>query len=278
MLGRLVCSELSGKHEVVATDVLPGCEQMNIADVEAVFRVVEKNRPDLVIHCAAMTDVDGCERDPDSAYRVNALGTLNLACACAAQNAAIAYVSTDYVFDGEKGEPYTEFDAPNPIGVYGASKLAGERAIAQLCPKHYIVRTSWVFAPHGKNFALTMLRLSETKDELTVVADQVGSPTYARDLAGFLASLAGSPLYGTYHYTNAGSCSWHEFACSIIEAAGREHVRVVPIRTEDWPTPTRRPKFSALRRYRLELMGRDNARPWQHAVTEFISEWTTQKQ
>jgi dTDP-4-dehydrorhamnose reductase len=278
MLGRLVVQALEGKHEVIATDVLPECERLDIVDTCSVFAAIEKHKPELVIHCAAMTDVDGCEREPDAAFRANALGTWNLACACAANDAAIAYVSTDYVFDGDKGEPYTEFDRPNPASAYGASKLAGEQAVIELCPKHYIVRTSWVFAPHGKNFAITMLRHSETKKELTVVGDQFGSPTYAKDLAGFLASLAGSPLYGIYHYTNSGSCSWHEFAKTIIEMAGRTDVNVVPIRTEDWPTPTRRPKFSVLRHYRLELLGRDNARSWQEATAEFVREWTTAKQ
>lgn len=278
MLGRLVTAALAGKHEVVATDVLPECEQVDIVDTGSVFAAFEKHKPELVIHCAAMTDVDGCERDPDMAFRVNALGTWNLACACAASDAAIAYVSTDYVFDGEKGEPYTEFDRTNPTSAYGASKLGGEQAVIELCLKHYIVRTSWVFAPHGKNFAITMLRASETNKELKVVADQVGSPTYAKDLAGFLASLAGSPLYGIYHYTNSGSCSWHEFAKTIIDMAGRTDVNVVPIRTEDWPTPTRRPKYSVLRHYRLELLGRDTARPWQEATAEFVKEWTIAKQ
>lgn len=278
MLGRLVCQVLNDKHEVIPTDVLPDCEHLDITNTESVFEVVKKHRPEMVIHCAAMTDVDGCERSPDLAFKVNALGTWNLACACAANDAAIAYVSTDYVFDGEKGEPYTEFDRTNPTSAYGASKLAGEQAVTELCPKHYIVRTSWVFAPHAKNFALTMLRLSETNKEIKVVADQFGSPTYAKDLAGFLASLAGSPLYGVYHYTNSGACSWHEFAKNILETAGRTDVNVVPIKTEDWPTPTRRPKFSALRHYRLELLGRDHARSWQEATAEFISEWTTQKQ
>lgn len=278
MLGRLVCRVLNDKHEVIPTDVLPDCEQLDITNTESVFEVVKKHRPEMVIHCAAMTDVDGCEREPDLAFKVNALGTWNLACACAANDAAIAYVSTDYVFDGEKGEPYTEFDRTNPTSAYGASKLAGEQAVTELCPKHYIVRTSWVFAPHAKNFALTMLRLSETNKEIKVVADQFGSPTYAKDLAQFLAALVGSPLYAVYHYTNSGACSWHEFAKTILETAGRTDVNVVPIKTEDWPTPTRRPKFSALRHYRLELLGRDHARSWQEATAEFISEWTTQKQ
>ena len=204
------------------------------------------------------------------------------ACACASVDCAIAYVSTDYVFDGEKGAPYTEFDPVNPVSAYGASKLAGEMAVRELCPKHYVVRTSWVFAPHGKNFALTILNIAdariadgETGKPLTIVADQIGSPTYAKDLAEFLGSLVGSPLYGVYHFTNAGSCSWHEFASKVLETAGKTQVKVTPIKSEEWPTPTRRPKYSVLRHYKMELLGRDSARPWQDAVREFVQEWTT---
>ena len=282
MLGRLVCAALDGKHHVIPTDVLEGCEMMDISDTASVFDTVNRVRPEMVIHCAAMTDVDGCERDPDRAHLVNAVGTWNLACACASIDCAIAYVSTDYVFDGEKGAPYTEFDQPNPQSAYGASKLAGEMTVRELCRKHYVVRTSWVFAPHGKNFALTILNVAdariaagETDKPLTIVADQIGSPTYAKDLAEFLASLVGSPLHGIYHFTNAGSCSWHEFASKILETAGKTAIEVKPIKSEDWPTPTKRPKYSVLRRYKMELLGRDSARPWQDAVTEFVSEWTT---
>lgn len=278
MLGSQVVRALGDKHHVVPTDVIEGCEQLDICDTGSVFDVLNRVRPEMVIHCAAMTDVDGCERDPDRAHKINAVGTWNLACACASINCAIAYVSTDYVFDGEKGSAYTEFDSTNPMSAYGASKLAGENAVRELCPKHYVVRTSWLFAPHGKNFALSILKAAEVKPELTVVADQIGSPTYVKDLAGFLAGLVGSPLYGVYHYTNAGSCSWHEFASKILETAGKTDVKVKPIKSEEWPTPTRRPKYSVLRHYRLELLGRDSARPWEEAVAEFISAWTTAKQ
>lgn len=278
MLGSLVCEALGTEHHVIPTDILPGCEMLDISDTNAVFDTLNRFRPDMVIHCAAMTDVDGCERDPDAAFKINGVGTWSLACACASVGSAIAYVSTDYVFDGEKGKPYTEFDVVNPLSAYGASKLAGENAVRELCPKHYIVRTSWIFAPHGKNFALSILRAAESNKQLRIVADQFGSPTYAKDLAGFLASLVGSPLYGVYHYTNSGSCSWNEFAGKILETAGKVDIEIIPIKSEEWPTPTRRPKFSVLRHYRMELLGRDSARPWEDAVAEFVSEWTTAKQ
>jgi dTDP-4-dehydrorhamnose reductase len=271
MLGSLVCAGLKGKHTVIPTDLLPECEVMDISDTASVFDTITRVGPEMVIHCAAMTDVDGCEREPDMAHKINAVGTWNLACACASIDCPIAYVSTDYVFDGEKGEPYTEFDTPNPMSAYGASKLAGEVAVRELCPKHYVVRSSWVFSPKGKNFPLSILRAAETRPELRVVADQVGSPTYAKDLAEFLIGLVGSPLYGTYHFTNAGQCSWFEFAQAILNTAGKSQVKIVPIKSEEWPTPTRRPKFSVLRHYKMELLGRDNARPWQEAVKEFVA-------
>lgn len=271
MLGSLACRSLEGSHTVVPTDIADGCERLDVADTGAVFDIISRVHPQTVIHCAAMTDVDGCERAPDAAHKINAIGAWNLACACASINCAIIYVSTDYVFDGEKGEPYTEFDSPNPQGAYGASKLAGEQAIEQICRKHHIVRTSWLFAPHGKNFALSILNAAETKSELRVVADQVGSPTYARDLSEYLASLVGSQLYGTYHFTNSGSCSWYEFAREILNAAGKTEVKVEPITSEQWPTPTKRPKYSVLRRYRMELLGRDDTRSWQSAVAEFAA-------
>ncbi|MCE5315354.1 MAG: dTDP-4-dehydrorhamnose reductase [Armatimonadota bacterium] len=278
MLGSLVCDGLGKEHHVIPTDVLSGCEMLDISDTNAVFDVLNRIRPDMVIHCAAMTDVDGCEREPDKAFKINAVGTWNLACACASIDCAMAYVCTDYVFDGESGVPYTEFDQTNPISAYGASKLAGEMAVREICPKHYVVRTSWVFAPHGKNFPLSILRAAQTNKQLKIVADQVGCPTYAKDLASFLIGLVGSPLYGVYHYTNAGSCSWYEFAKEILSKAGMTDVEVVPIKTEDWPTPTRRPKYSVLRHYRMELLGRDSARPWQDAVAEFVAAWNTAKQ
>lgn len=284
MLGSLIRQALDGKHQVIPTDVLEGCERLDIADTAGTFDAVNRFRPEMIIHCAAMTDVDGCEMDPDRAFKINAVGSWNLACAAASIDCAVAYVSTDYVFDGTKGSPYTEFDPTNPISAYGASKLAGEQAVREICPKHYVVRTSWLFAPHGRNFALTILNAAKSRADsgkldkpLKVVADQVGSPTYAKDLAEFLVMLVGSPLYGVYHFTNAGSCSWHEFASKIVETADLNQVRVLPINSEEWPTPTKRPEYSVLRHYRMELLGRDSARPWQEAVAEFVSEWTTAK-
>ena len=266
MLGRMVCDELTQKHiSFVPADIIGDGARVDIADCESVFEVFDKYKPDYVINCAAMTNVDGCESQIDLAYKLNAVGPYNLACACESCGAILTQISTDYVFDGEKGESYTEFDVPNPTGVYGASKLAGESAIREVCPHHYIIRTSWMFAPHGKNFALTMLRLAENHSEIKVVNDQFGSPTYAKDLAEFVVFMQGSPMFGTYHYTNSGSCNWYEFACAVLKAAGK-NVKVTPISTEEYGAPTKRPKYSVLANTKLPAL-----RSWKEALKEYIN-------
>jgi len=270
MLGTDLRKALEPEHDLVLTDVQGDVQTLDITDTEQVLAEIDAADPDLVIHSAAFTDVDGCEREPDKAYRVNALGTWNVAAACHISGSAMLYISTDFVFDGEKGEQYTEYDATHPLGHYGASKLAGESHVRALCPKHYVVRTAWLYGEHGKNFPLTILNAAKTHKELKVVADQVGSPTFTADLAGAIRELIESPLYGTYHITNKGSCSWYEFAQKILEYAGVD-VAVQPIRADEWPTPTRRPKYSVLRHYSLELQGRDDIRPWDEALKDFIS-------
>jgi len=180
------------------------------------------------------------------------------------------YMSTDFVFDGEKAAPYTEYDDPRPLGAYGASKLAGERHVRELVPRHFIVRTAWLFAAHGKNFVLSILRKAR-EPVLRVVGDQVGSPTCAGDLADAIARhIVDSQLYGTYHITNAGSCSWAELAAEALRLAGSD-ARVEPISWRDWPSPTRRPANSTLRHLALELQGRDDIRPWQEALAEVVA-------
>jgi dTDP-4-dehydrorhamnose reductase len=279
MLGSEMVRRLAhppGAHEVIAVDIA----DFDIADFAAARAALEAARPDLVCHCAAYTDVDGCERDPQQAWRVNALGAWSIAAALRAsqRDAGMIYISTDYVFDGEKGQPYTEYDEPRPLNVYGQSKLAGERHVRELVERHFIVRAAWMFAPHGRNFVLTILRrareLVERRAEpvLPVVADQVGSPTSAADLADAIARhLVESQLYGTYHITNAGSCSWAELAEEALRLIGTP-VRVQPISSSEWPSPTRRPAYSALRRLSLELQGRDDLRPWQEALAEVVAQ------
>ena len=278
MLGVDFCALLEADgHEVIRTDVAvregvitSAWEALDITDTHAVSQCLLNHQPDVVIHGAAYTDVDGCERNPEMAFKVNALGTWNIASVCGAHHITLVYISTDFVFDGEKGEPYTEYDAPHPLSHYGASKLAGEQYVRQLCRQHFITRTAWLFGPHGPSFPAKMLELAKTRTELSVVVDQVGCPTYTRDLARTLIELLSSQLYGTYHVTNAGSCSWYEFARTTLELAGVDNVVVHPMPADKWPSPTRRPAYSVLRCFALELQMRETPRPWRDAVGDFL--------
>ena len=278
MLGIDLCALLEKEgHQVVRTDVsvkegmqVPAWEPLDITDTQATMQFVAKHQPDAVIHGAAYTDVDGCTRNPELAYRINAFGTWNLAAACAEKDIKIFYISTDFVFDGAKHEPYTECDTPNPLSHYGGSKLEGERLVKQLCRKHFICRTSWLFGIHGKSFPNTMLELAKTHTERFVVVDQVGSPTHTLDLARKLISMLDSPLYGTYHITNTGHCSWYEFAKKTLEVAGVHTMEVKPVPASQYPSPTKRPAYSVLRHFSLELQGKDDLLPWQLALEEFV--------
>ena len=211
-------------HHILATDVGPAATgeiaPLDITDLAGVRAVFGEFRPDVVLHGAAYTNVDGCERDPDMAFRVNALGTWTVAAAAEEVDAALVAISTDFVFDGRKGGRYTEFDSPNPISHYGASKRAGELLALQNCRRTYIVRTSWLYGVHGKNFPYAMLNLAKTKPELPVVADQIGTPTYTQDLVEAVSGIIERPLYGIYHVSNGGECSWADFARAVLAKSG----------------------------------------------------------
>ena len=280
MLGtdaRRIFTELG--HEVIATDtgvaaigaILP----LDITDFAAVRAMFAEIRPELVFHGAAYTNVDGCERDPDLAHKVNALGTWAVASAAEEVGAALAAVSTDFVFDGTKRERYTEFDLPNPISHYGASKLAGENLARAACRQCYIIRTSWLYGVHGRNFPYTVLHLAKTKPELPIVADQFGTPTYTVDLVETVAGIIQTPLYGVYHVSNGGETNWKGFAEAILAKSGLAPVPVMPITSEEYAqrfgSPTRRPAYSVLRHYALELQGRDTLRPWEDALDAFLA-------
>jgi len=227
-------------------------------------------QPDLVVHAAAMTDVDGCELDPDSAYRINALGTRNVAVACQTCHAAMLYVSTDYVFDGTKGEPYLEFDDLNPLSVYGRSKLAGERIVRDLVSRFYIVRTAWLYGHGGSNFVIKIAALAEERGELSVVTNEVGSPTYAADLAEAIARLIEYPLYGVYHLVNEGSCSRYELAEKILEFTGQSRVTLRGV--ERYERPAAVPANAALRNFCAATQLGITLRPWQEALRAFFQE------
>lgn len=266
-------------HEVLPTDVGPAAtghiHSLDITDSDAVRAMFASVRPDLVLHGAAYTNVDGCERDPDLAHKVNALGTWVVASAAEEVGAALVAISTDFVFDGAKGERYTEWDVPNPLSHYGASKLAGENLARQSCRRTFIVRTSWLYGVHGKNFPFAMLNLAKTKSELPVVGDQVGTPTYTVDLIETINEIVKTNLYGIYHVSNAGETSWAGFAEAVLQKTGHD-VPVRPITSDEYASmfgsPTRRPAYSVMRHYALELQGKDTLRPWPDALDDFLAE------
>lgn len=261
------------EHDILATDLRPGLVAMDICDYDSTLSTISEFRPDLVIHAAAHTNVDGCERDPDSAYAVNALGTQNVALACLRNGAAMLYVSTDYVFDGEKGSPYLEFDPTNPVSAYGRSKLAGEESVTSLLQRYYIVRTAWLYSRHGSNFVKWALQASSKQAELMGVVDQIGSPTNAADLAEAIGRLVQTKRYGVYHFTNEGSCSRYEFLCRILELSGQQ-ARVTPVDTPQflarYPLPARRPANSTLRNFCASRSLGIRLRPWEEALQELL--------
>lgn len=224
---------------------------------------------DVLIHCAAYTAVDKAESEKEICYSINATGTENLAQVCKAKNAAIIYISTDYVFSGEGETPFDVNDKKSPLSVYGKSKSDGEDAVRRICDKHFIVRTSWVFGNQDRNFIATMLRLSETRNELNVVCDQVGSPTYSHDLALLLTEMAQTDKYGIYHATNTGFCSWYELAEKIFSYK-KISVKVNPVTSEEYVTAAKRPKNSRLSKKSLAEAGFILPPHWEDAVERYL--------
>jgi dTDP-4-dehydrorhamnose reductase len=267
-LGYDVVKELTAKgHEAVGV----GRSELDITDESAVSSYVQNLSPEAIIHCAAYTNVDAAETDQEGAYKVNALGTKYLADAAKFVGAKMVYVSTDYVFDGAGTEPY-EVDHPTkPLGVYGETKLAGEKLLQETLEKYFIVRTAWVYGVNGNNFVKTMLKLGQDRKELGVVYDQVGSPTYTVDLAKLLVELIDSEKYGVYHASNEGVCSWHEFAVEIFKQAGME-IQVNPLTSDQFPRPAARPKYSVLSKKKIEEEGFTPLRDWKEALREYLKE------
>lgn len=252
---------------------------LDISDRAAVLDAVARLKPALVVNAAAYTKVDKAEEERDAAFAINRDASGHLAEACARQAIPLIHISTDYVFDGTKQGAYVETDPVAPLGVYGASKEAGERAVRERLAAHVIMRTSWVYAAHGGNFVRTMLRLGAERDELRVVADQFGAPTFAGDIADAILTIAGQLIagkadaYGTYHYTAAGSTSWHGFAEAIFERAGKVWGRrpvVHAIPAADYPTPAKRPANSVLDCARILAAFAVPRRPWQAGLDEVV--------
>ncbi len=258
-------------HDVVACDV----STFDVSDREQTLQAICHVRPDAVVHTAAWTDVDGCEGDPDRAFAVNALGTRHVAEAARLAGARVCYVSTDYVFDGAAGRPYTEWDAPNPLSVYGRSKLGGE---AVLGPDDTVVRTSWLCGRQGRNFVKTVLGRARQGRQLTVVDDQHGCPTFADDLAGAISRLVAARLPGVFHVTNQGPTTWYGFARDVVAAAGLDTALVKPIATTDLqpPRPAKRPAYGVLDNAALRLSGEpllpDHHEPLERLVKELMAE------
>lgn len=248
-------------------------KELDITDRAAVEHLMQSYRPDAVIHCAAYTKVDLAEDEPERCWAVNADGTRNLAAACREIGAKMLYISTDYVFPGT-GEQFRRTDDPvSPVNTYGRSKLAGELAVQSLLETYFIVRISWVFGKNGNNFVKTMLRLAETRTELTVVCDQIGSPTYTADLAPLLCDMVQTERYGIYHATNGGTCAWSDFAKAIFELADKQ-VTVYPIPTSAYPTRAVRPLNSRMSKECLHSNGFQELPEWKNALARYLKEIT----
>jgi len=260
-------------YTALAGHTLSGCDlpELDVTERAAIARAIADFAPHAVVHAAAWTDVDGCARDPEQAYHINALGTQNVALACAASGTGLAYVSTNEVFDGTAQEPYREWDPPHPLNPYARSKAAGEWFVRHLLTRFYIVRTAWLYAPGGRNFSNPhrVLQLADEQGALRVVTDEVGNPTYAPDLAAAFAALIRTGAYGVYHLTNAGYCSRYDFVREILRLSGREHVPVEPIKLADFQRASTPPRFAPLANTAAAALG-ITLRPWQEALAEFL--------
>lgn len=255
-------------------------DQVDYAQPEAVLQMVESIAPQIIVNSAAYTAVDKAESEPELAEKVNGVAPGLLAKAAQQIGAGLIHISTDYVFDGSKSSPYLETDPTNPLGAYGSSKLMGEEGVRNACDLHMIVRTAWVYGVGGRgNFVKTMLRLGADREEIRVVADQIGAPTWSRDLAGAIAqmipNLSGETA-GTYHYTNSGACSWYDFAVAIFEEANLlgfplKIQRVVPITTADYPTPTRRPAYSVLSLQKTTALLGNYPPHWRKSLRQMLA-------
>ena len=266
-LGHDVVLELEKRgHRAIGVDV----EEMDITDAEMVRQVMEETAPDAVIHCAAYTAVDAAEDNVSLCRRINAEGTANIARACRDLDCKMMYISTDYVFNGRGERPWEPDDEREPLNVYGQTKYEGELSVEML-EKYFIVRIAWVFGVNGKNFIKTMLNLGKTRDHLTVVDDQIGSPTYTWDLARLLADMIETDRYGRYHATNEGLCSWYEFACEIFRQAGMP-VEVEPVSSSQYPAKVVRPSNSRMDKSKLDQMGFRRLPSWQDALGRYLKE------
>ena len=265
MLGHDLIEVLKDNHELLLTT----SKTLDITDADSVMDFIVKSNPDIVINSAAYTDVDGCESNPDLAYNVNGEGVKNLALACREVDCPLVHISTDYVFNGQNDRPWVEDDEIGPISIYGKSKLKGEEHIKEILEKYFIVRTAWLYGVNGRNFPRTMLELAQKHSEITVVYDEVGTPTYSPDLAKGISKLIETDYYGTYHLTNSGNCSWCEFARYIFEVADVD-VNVIPVTASEFARPAPRPSYSVLENRNWVENGFEPLRNYKEAIKEYI--------
>ena len=267
-LGYDVVKELEKRGmEAVGVDI----EEMDITDAASVDAVIKGAAPDAVIHCAAYTAVDAAEDNVEICRKVNADGPRNIAKVCKELDIKMIQISTDYVFEGLGERPWEPDDKANPQSVYGLTKYEGEQAVMENLGKYFIVRIAWVFGVNGKNFVKTMLNLGKTRDKLTVVCDQFGSPTYTYDLARLLVDMVLTDKYGIYHATNEGFCNWYEFACEIFKQAGL-NVSVAPVTADQYPAKAKRPSNSRMSKDKLEENGFEKLPTWQDALKRYLKE------
>ena len=265
-LGYDVVNELEKRGiEAIGVDI----QEMDITSAESVNTVIGEAAPDAVIHCAAYTAVDAAEDNAELCRKVNAEGTQNIANMCKTLDIPMIYISTDYVFDGQGERPWEPDDERNPLNVYGQTKYEGELAVQNTLEKYFIVRIAWVFGVNGKNFVKTMLNLGKTRDHLTVVNDQFGSPTYTYDLAKLLVDMVLTDKYGFYHATNEGICTWYEFACEIFRQAGLD-VKVDPVSADQYPAKAKRPSNSRMSKEKLTENGFEKLPAWQDALQRYL--------
>ena len=286
-LGSELCSVLADGFEVIPATR----KEFDITDLAATRAFIQAKEPDIVIHPAAYTDVDGCETNKEKAFLVNAVGARNVAIAAREVGAKLVYISTDYVFDGKKQMPYVEYDPPNPLNAYGWSKLVGEWMVREQNPRTFILRVAWLYGPRGRNFVKTMLTLAREKGELRVVNDQRGTPTFAGDVARQIKALIETDCYGLYHCTSQGSCTRYEFALAIFKHAGYKakantdgSVRLIPnaeglkpftlkpVTSDEFPTPARRPVNSVLENFMLKVQGLDIMPHWEESLAAHIQQ------
>ena len=278
MLGSALCPTLSQKgHKLFITDLIPtedGIEYLDVRDYKQIEEIVKKFQPQLIMHLAAETDVDKCEVEPDHAFLTNTIGTQNVTLVCQKQNILMVYISTIGVFYGDNPEPYTEFDNPNPINIYGRSKLEGEKIVQNLLDRYYIVRAGWMVGggpKRDKKFISKIIQKMNENKVIYAVDDKIGSPTYTFDFSRCLADLIETNYYGLYHCTNKGYGSRYDVAKKIVNFLGRSDVIVEPVGSAYFPLPARRARSEMSRNYKLELLGLDSTINWETALQEYIN-------